>query len=86
MGWVALDIKYTYPEDSGVYICKATNKYGEDTTQADIRCRGRKSVIYDSQLPEGSTSVERIQAMEQAWTQDTTTLIPEAPQVLFNIQ
>ena len=39
-GFVALDILYTYPEDSGVYMCKATNKYGSDVNQVHLRCLG----------------------------------------------
>jgi len=39
-GFVALDILYTYPEDTGVYMCKATNKYGSDVNQVQLRCLG----------------------------------------------
>ena len=39
-GFVALDILYTYPEDSGVYMCKATNRYGSDVNQVQLRCLG----------------------------------------------
>lgn len=40
-GFVALDILYTYPEDSGIYTAKATNKYGSDTTQTVLHCTGQ---------------------------------------------
>jgi len=39
-GFVALDILYTFPEDTGVYMCKATNKYGSDINQVQLRCLG----------------------------------------------
>jgi len=39
-GFVALDILYTFPEDTGVYMCKATNKYGSDVNQVQLRCLG----------------------------------------------
>lgn len=39
-GFVVLDILYVYPEDSGEYVCKATNKYGQATTTARLNCRG----------------------------------------------
>jgi len=39
-GFVALDILYTFPEDTGVYLCKATNKYGSDVNQVNLRCLG----------------------------------------------
>ena len=38
-GIVILDILYCYGEDSGEYMCKATNKYGTDTTKATLTCR-----------------------------------------------
>jgi hypothetical protein len=65
-GFVALDILYTYPEDSGTYTAKATNKYGSDTTQTVLHCTGKESVIYETQLPEGSHGVQKLQAMEDA--------------------
>ena len=40
-GYVGLQILYTYPEDNGVYMCKATNKHGCDSTQTELRCQGR---------------------------------------------
>lgn len=63
-GFVALDILYTYPEDSGTYTAKATNKLGSDTTQTVLHCTGKDSVIYETQLPEGSHGVQKLQAME----------------------
>lgn len=40
MGFVSLDILYVYQEDSGEYVCRAVNKYGEDRTKASISCKG----------------------------------------------
>lgn len=39
-GYVALDILYAYAEDSGTYMCKATNKKGEtvNTCQINVSC------------------------------------------------
>ena len=39
-GYVALDILWTYPEDGGLYTCRATNKHGSDETMAHIKCYG----------------------------------------------
>lgn len=39
-GFVGLDILYTYPEDNGIYMCKATNKFGSDSTQTQLQCFG----------------------------------------------
>ncbi|KAK3083422.1 hypothetical protein FSP39_022269 [Pinctada imbricata] len=64
-GFVALDILYMYPEDSGIYECRATNLYGTDTTVATVKCRGRKSIIAETQLPgEGAL---KLQEMEEHW-------------------
>jgi len=38
-GHVALHIFYTYPEDEGKYVCRATNELGEDQTEANLVCR-----------------------------------------------
>lgn len=36
-GYVALDILYSYSEDSGTYMCKATNLAGEAVNTCTIR-------------------------------------------------
>lgn len=36
-GFVAFDLKYTRPEDSGVYTCKAVNQLGEAVITANLR-------------------------------------------------
>ena len=35
-GFVALDILYCYPEDSGTYTCRAKNIVGEAVTSANL--------------------------------------------------
>ena len=59
-GWV-------YPEDSGEYICRATNLYGTDETRAIIKCSGKTGIVYESQLPKGMMSIDRIREMESGW-------------------
>ena len=59
-GWV-------YPEDSGEYVCRATNLYGSDETRGFINTAGRPGIIYESQLPKGMASIERIREMESGW-------------------
>ena len=53
-GFVALDILYVYPEDSGIYMCKATNKHGSDTNQVSLQCYGQ----YYSMLHEAFFSIQ----------------------------
>ena len=35
-GYVALNMKYVYPEDSGTYTCRATNELGEAVTSSTL--------------------------------------------------
>lgn len=66
-GVVALDILYVYPEDSGEYIARATNKIGEDVTKAVIRCRAKQKIVYNPQLPkEMESGVQKIAELEAA--------------------
>ena len=66
-GYVAMNFGWVYPEDSGEYICRATNLYGTDETRAIIKCSGKTGIIYESQLPKGMMSIEKIRAMESGW-------------------
>ena len=54
-GIVILDILYCYEENSGVYECRAYNKYGEDSTKATLKCTSKANLILTSQLPRVST-------------------------------
>lgn len=66
-GYVAMNFGWVYPEDSGEYLCRATNLYGMDETRAVIKTTGKPGIIYDSQLPKGMKSIEKIREMEAAW-------------------
>lgn len=35
-GYVALNMKYVYPEDSGTYTCRATNELGEAVASSTL--------------------------------------------------
>lgn len=50
-GIVILDILYCYEENSGVYECRAYNKFGEDSTKATLKCTSKANLILTSQLP-----------------------------------
>ncbi|GLH07319.1 LOW QUALITY PROTEIN: Titin [Gryllus bimaculatus] len=73
-GYVAMNFGWVYPEDSGEYLCRATNLYGMDETRAVIKTAGKPGIIYESQLPKGMKSIERIREMEAAWQ-----IVPEEP-------
>merc|ERR1711881_467954 len=66
-GYVAMNFGWVYPEDSGEYICRATNSYGSDETRAIIKCSGKTGIVYESQLPKGMMSIEKIREMESGW-------------------
>jgi titin len=66
-GYVAMNFGWVYPEDSGEYLCRATNLYGMDETRAVIKTAGKPGIIYDSQLPKGMKSIEKIRELEAAW-------------------
>jgi hypothetical protein len=40
-GYVALDVLYTYPDDSGTYMAKATNLLGEAVNTCQITVGGK---------------------------------------------
>jgi titin len=68
-GYVAMNFGWVYPEDSGEYLCRATNLYGMDETRAIIKTTGKPGIVYDSQLPKGMKSLKRIREMEAQWAQ-----------------
>lgn len=63
-GFIALDMDYAYARDSGVYECRATNKWGSACTVAKITVKSKTNIILDSQLPEGMTA-EKLKQLEQ---------------------
>lgn len=70
-GIVILDILYCYEENSGEFECRATNKYGSDSTKATLQCRSKANLILDSQLPVGMEGgLEKIQTLEDSMVRD----------------
>lgn len=66
-GYVAMIMGWVFAEDSGEYLCRATNLYGMDETRAVIKSTSRPGVIYDSQIPKGMQSLEKIRELESSW-------------------
>uniref|UniRef100_A0A0N5ALN5 Immunoglobulin I-set domain protein n=1 Tax=Syphacia muris TaxID=451379 RepID=A0A0N5ALN5_9BILA len=52
-GFACLDILYALPDDTGEYVCVATNKYGHAMISANLACAGTKHIITEPQLPQG---------------------------------
>ncbi|CAF3405101.1 unnamed protein product [Rotaria sp. Silwood1] len=61
---VSLEFLWTFAEDDGIYECVATNPYGEDRTRTELKCRPKRSIIYNTQLPEGMEGVSKLQMLE----------------------
>ena len=66
-GYVALEMGWVFAEDSGEYLCRATNLYGMDETRAFIKSTSKPGVIYESQIPKGMQSLEKIRELEATW-------------------
>ncbi|KAK7169443.1 hypothetical protein R3I93_005419 [Phoxinus phoxinus] len=63
-GYCSLDYEVAYSRDSGVITCRATNNFGADQTSATLIVKDEKSLVEDSQLPEGR-KVQRMDEMER---------------------
>lgn len=55
-GYVALNMKYVNPEDSGTYTCRATNELGEAVTSATLFVQCKYAVV-DSTCHSGTTLI-----------------------------
>lgn len=77
-GYVAMNFGWIYPEDSGEYLCRATNLYGMDETRATIKTTGKPGIIYDSQLPKGMKSIQKIREMEALWNLNIPEVVDES--------
>ncbi|KAK0408252.1 hypothetical protein QR680_003855 [Steinernema hermaphroditum] len=61
-GYVALDLLYAYPEDSGTYTMICKNELGQAESSLELVVNSQKTLYLDAQHPEG---LERIQELEQ---------------------
>ncbi|XP_052038730.1 titin isoform X6 [Apodemus sylvaticus] len=64
-GYCSLDYGAAYSRDSGVITCRATNKYGTDHTSATLIVKDEKSLVEESQLPDGKKGLQRIEELER---------------------
>ncbi len=60
--FVALDILCVYPEDSGVYTCKAKNKFGDAVSSCTLKCHGKgQRVIYETEHTESLIDIKHLE-------------------------
>lgn len=78
-GYVLLDIAYVQSHDSGEYVCRAWNKYGEDFTRATIECFGKGGVFYDSLQPQSLDRIRELEGLGAVQQQEPTTPVGEPP-------
>lgn len=52
-GYVALDMKYVNPEDSGTYTCRATNRLGQAVTTASLVVTCKCEIVFVGERSDG---------------------------------
>lgn len=61
-GFVALDILYANPEDSGTFTCKAQNALGEATISCELKVQGRSGLLLDTMDRERLAQLKSLEA------------------------
>lgn len=61
-GFVVLELNPSEPQDTGKWTCKATNDFGSDTVDCEIKVVGQSGVSYEWQSP--AERKERITELE----------------------
>ncbi|XP_072047546.1 titin-like isoform X2 [Amphiura filiformis] len=71
-GLASMLIKWSYPEDSGVIMCRATNRSGVDETQGNFVCQGKEAIVRRSQLSkEMQAGIQRTLDQDEGWGRPT---------------
>lgn len=81
-GYVALDILYAYPEDSGVYTIRATNAYGQAITSATVKCHSTSSLITTSQQPESMAAIRQLEQGRRPRSESEESEVTKVPRFL----
>lgn len=84
-GYVVMDIAYVQSQDSGEYVCRAFNKYGEDFTRATIKCTGKGGVFLDSLQPEALARIRELESAGAPGPQSPSTPVAEPPHFVTQI-
>lgn len=84
-GFVLMDISYVQSHDSGEYVCRAKNKYGEDTTRASIKCFGRGGVYLDSLQPDSLAKIRELESLQGLQAQAPSTPSAQPPKFITQI-
>lgn len=84
-GFVLMDIAYVQSHDSGEYVCRASNKYGEDTTRATIQCFGKGGVYLDSLQPDSLAKIRELEGLHGSVPQEQSAPVTEPPKFITQI-
>uniref|UniRef100_A0A8R1HM90 Ig-like domain-containing protein n=1 Tax=Caenorhabditis japonica TaxID=281687 RepID=A0A8R1HM90_CAEJA len=60
-GYVGLEFLHIHPEDTGTYTCRATNLFGEASTDIFLECKPRRNIYLDTHH---ESSWQKIQEIE----------------------
>lgn len=85
-GFVIMDISYTQNHDSGEYVCRAYNKFGEDFTKATISAYGRSGVFSETLQPESLARIRELESFHGQQQQAPSTPVAEPPKFITQIQ
>merc|ERR1712128_271396 len=85
-GYVALDILQAYSEDSGTYMCKATNKLGEAVNTGSVGVTARKGLLLDSQHPEGWEKMRELESRRKGGRLEVEETAVTAPKFVTQLQ
>lgn len=85
-GFVVMDISYIQNHDSGEYVCRAHNKYGEDFTRATISAHGRSGVFTESLQPDSLAKIRELESLQGQQQQAPSTPVTEPPKFITQIQ
>ncbi|CAG5081156.1 Similar to sls: Titin (Drosophila melanogaster) [Cotesia congregata] len=83
-GYVAMNFGWVYPEDSGEYLCRATNLYGMDETKAGNRYKLSYDGMYHLDIPKtrqydhGKVEVVARSSLGEARCETTLTVKPRS--------
>ncbi|KAG8239895.1 hypothetical protein J437_LFUL019488 [Ladona fulva] len=84
-GFVVMDITYVQSHDSGEYVCKASNKYGEDYTKATLKCRGKGGVYLDTLQPDSLARIRELELSGNQGSAEPHTPVEEPPHFITQL-
>jgi titin len=74
-GFVALDILYAYPEDSGTYSCVAKNVLGETSAQCTLKVTGKSGLLLDTMDKDRLSQLRNLEQRERTRPEDADAVI-----------